>query len=112
MAEYCDVMAQKLRMCHSFAFCSDGCPLNELQFCGKNTGEEINADFPKVEKAVMKWASEHKGPEYPTWTEYFRWTGVLPVWSGHEILDHTPIPAEIAVKLGVEPRAGGHEQLD
>lgn len=49
-----------------------------------------------------------KNPEsvYPTWTEYFRMIGLFPAWSGHEILDHTPIPADIAKQLGVKPKEG------
>ena len=110
MAEYVEVMNQKKRMCNSYAFCSMGCPLNNMDFCNKNSGEKTNADFPEVERRTMAWAAEHPEPVYPTWYEYLfnvtRGENKWPV-DDHEFcqwLNTTRIPADLAEKLGVEPK--------
>lgn len=109
MAEYVEVMNQKMRMCNSYDLCSMGCPLNAINFCGKNSGEKIRADFPEVERRVMSWAAEHPESVYPTWYEYLfnvtRGENKWPV-DDHEFcqwLDTTRIPAALAQKLGIEP---------
>ena len=70
-------------------------------------------DAKLVEEIVMKWAAEHPEPVYPTWVEYLVGIGVIP----HEIRLETadalmdthllkPIRADIAQKLGIEPKEG------
>ena len=117
MAEYVNVMEQKRRMCNSYALCSMGCPLNDIDFCNKNSGEKTNADFPEVEHRVMSWTAEHPEPVYPTWKEWLEEQRVVVHFDsvnakGKKVKweltnkSNCPIPADIAQKLGIEPKEG------
>ena len=53
-----------------------------------------------IEKNVMKWAAEYPEPVYPTWGEYLHTLHNEP--SSREL--SKPIPADIAQKLGIEPK--------
>lgn len=60
-----------------------------------------------IEKEVMAWAAEHPEPVYPTWVEWFREIGVVPPeQKGFHIWLHDHIPADIAQKLGLQPKEG------
>ena len=76
------------------------CPLDETE-------------VKTIERIVMKWAEENPEPVYPTWAEWLMEHGLLYAsnsaymkrWyvinqSGIE----KPIPADIAEKLGIEPK--------
>lgn len=106
VADFVQTMKDWERMCDTFKSCDD-CPMmNEDGWahilCSE--GGISNAEPEKSVEIITQWAAEHPEPVYPTWTEYFRMTGVFPSWSGHEILNNTPIPANIAEKLGIEPK--------
>ena len=60
-----------------------------------------------IEKEVMAWAKEHPRPVYPTWFEWLKSVGALPTEQTicHRGLEQ-PIPADIAEKLGIEPKEG------
>jgi len=63
----------------------------------------------KVEEAVMAWAAEHPEPVYPTWGEWLIAIGILyrddPRHAySISIKANTQIPADIAEKLGIEPK--------
>jgi hypothetical protein len=102
-----------------------GCPLNDTDFCGKNSGEKISADFSEVERRTMAWAAEHPEPFYPTWEEWLQSVGVMESSKGllsrlqgqlfiDGIPTHAvptskvlqPMDADIAQKLGIEPKEG------
>jgi hypothetical protein len=86
--------------------------------CGLSNVRSLESCYGKLvslpaesEKAIMDWAAEHPEPVYPTWVEYLVGIGVIP----HEIRLETadtlmdthllkPIPADIAQKLGIEPK--------
>lgn len=105
MAEYGVVIKEARRMCWHYTQSGhhDRCPMYPA--CNVSQCRKIAFERPvDFEIRVMEWAAEHPEPVYPTWTEYFRMIGLFPAWSGHEILDHTPIPADIAKQLGVEPK--------
>lgn len=102
MSDFTQTMKDWQRMCDAHINCSH-CP---LEHCISPAHTKWDEDFDRLERIVDAWAAEHPEPKYPTWTEYFRMTGVFPSWSGHEILDHRPIPAEIAEKLGIQPEEG------
>ena len=112
MAEYIEVMKQKRRMCNYYALCIMGCPLNDIDFCNKNSGEKTNADFPEVERRVMSWAAEHPEPVYPTWEQYLADLMTADMKadktdnpnSVENYMRKTQIPADIAEKLGIEPK--------
>jgi hypothetical protein len=58
-------------------------------------------DPQKYETAIMSWAEEHP-VVYPTWGT---WLGTKYDYDLREIL-YTNIPADIAEKLGIEPKEG------
>lgn len=129
MAEFQEVMRQKKRMCDSHKNC-DRCPIFESP--DKKREHLLCSNFmhayPDIaEKLIMKWAAEHPEPKYPTWIEWwnenFEGEGqrmlqpcafVSPKELGCSIGHdgcmqapykcwHTPIPAHIAEKLGIQP---------
>ena len=109
MAEFQEVMKQYKRL-----------------LVAHNSGEEtpIDVHYPCMmentehfEETVMAWAAEHPEPQYQTWSEWFVSMGMLPdKWDSLPPgklyvgwlpdLMHTPIPADIAEKLGIEPKEG------
>lgn len=105
VAEFQEVMKQLNRMCIAHPACDDcECPMRTMQCCGNigiDCSEPLQAE--KIEKAVMEWAAEHPEPVYPTWWEFLRnkYPGrvVYPDEIGEE-----RIPADMAKKLGVEPK--------
>lgn len=105
MAEYGVVIKEARRMCWHYTQSGhhDRCPMYPA--CNVSQCRKIAFERPvDFEARVMGWSADHPEPVYPTWTEYFRMTGVFPAWSGHEILDHTHIPDDIAQELGLEPK--------
>ena len=107
MAEWMEVMSQFDRMCRHYQRkreCPMGCPMNGVNIsqCRKVAFEQ-----PEVtEKTVMDWAAEHPEPVYPTWFEYLYAINNPDYFDLTEFytwMRHTPIPADIAQKLGIEP---------
>ena len=86
------------------------------------TGEET--DWAHVESVVAKWAEENPEPQYPTWEEWLVANGVMEsdivrlngdyrfYYNGKPVKNipspkmFDPIPADIAEKLGIEPKEG------
>ena len=109
MAEFSDVIKQFKRMCKSIspAKCTRGeCPMGceNIGQCRK-VAFERPSDF---EQRVMSWAAEHTETIYPTWFEWFK-----TVISDEEMLQRglcwdMQIPADIAKKLGIEPKEEEH----
>ena len=67
----------------------------------------------EIESLVMSWAEEHPEPVYPTWREWLIEQGVIQMVESerHDFLIPSmmlsvdePIPADIAQKLGIEPK--------
>jgi hypothetical protein len=104
-----EVMRQWRRFCKSHNNCG------ECEFDGKGIcGEAQLTDIPyaDIEFRIMAWAAEHP-IVYPTWVEYLAAIGVMKpaqpdkayeVWFTQ--LYSTNIPADIAQKLGIEPKDG------
>ena len=71
-------------------------------------------DISIIEIRVMAWAAEHPDPVYPTWGEWLESFGVVEITKAKdriikvmmkpELLNS--IPADIAEKLGIEPKEG------
>ena len=102
MAEFVDVLRQFDRMCKANAGCFN-CPLHEPD--GVSDRCSINAfvnDSERIECEVMSWAAEHPEPVYPTWAA---WLAEKFGYDLREIM-YEPIPADIAQKLGIEPKEG------
>lgn len=114
MAEYGVVIKEARRMCWHYTQSGhhDRCPMYPA--CNVSQCRKIAFERPAdFEARVMDWAIEHPEPVYPTWVEYLVGIGVIP----HEIRLETadalmdthllkPIPADIAQKLGIEPKEG------
>lgn len=104
-----EVMRQYRRMCKANAGCVI-CPLCKKEACS------INAfvNNPKhIEGEVMSWAAAHPEPVYPTWGEWLMQFDVMgrtyqdmpnPYFATEKAA--SPIPADIAQKLGIEPKEG------
>ena len=98
MAEFSEVMKHISRMCKYYRQCYDGCPLT--CYCGNgNIGTYFAQpqNVERIEQYVMAWAAEHP-VVYPTWIEWFNSLGIMTVKADEKI------PADIAQKLGVEPK--------
>ena len=106
MAEFQEVISEYIRMCDYYAHCTE-CPLNALSYCGNMR----NADKLAVEGEIMAWAAKHPEPVYPNWSQWLIRIGVMPKEIGNsqyraiiELGLIKPIPADIAQKLGLEPK--------
>lgn len=113
MAEFQVVMRQYKRMCE----CStcDNCPFCVDMYCD----DFLKTDPVSAERIILEWAAEHPEPRYPTWLEW--WIEKFPDAEERVAMcnftqcprpgdpDHcnecinSPIPADIAKKLGIEP---------
>ena len=119
MAEFQEVMRQWNRMCNSVPdkkgqnICFDKqsgyiCPMHTSGLCNKSISRQTDNDRVDGEKTIMLWAAEHPEPVYPTFREWLISIGVIGQMYTHSViadkLAMTPIPADIAQKLGIEPK--------
>ena len=73
-----------------------------------------DVDWDKIASVVEAWAKENPEPIYPTWEMYLaeRMTADMQDGKTHnpqsveEYMRQTSIPADIAEKLGLEPKGG------
>lgn len=121
MAEFQEVMRQYDRMCEATPRCDEvecsDCVLFDQDF-GKNGSclPEILLEDPKLfEHRIMAWAAEHPEPVYPTWKEWLEEQCVVVHFDsvnekGKKVKweltnkSNCPVPADIAKKLGIEPK--------
>ena len=117
MAEHSfqEMMRQYKRMCRGKA-CSD-CDFYKFKtsISQQMACLRFIKEYPvEAEALVMNWAAEHPEPVYPTWWEYMCMIGVIPDTLGDKTLGDVTvyrlmsikIPADIAEKLGIEPKEG------
>jgi len=124
MAEFQDVMKQAARMCRAHEECEE-CPVNmiaDMVPSGCLFGSGIDAGY--IEDKIMGWAEKHPEPRYPTWEEWHKTNfpdarpNICPnYFMSNKPLGtcavsckkcaNTPIPADIAKKLGIKPIGGG-----
>jgi len=119
VADFVQTMKNWRRMCqymeklHPDDSCC-GCPL-EGYGCPAIYEDNNHVDYDDVEKNVTTWAAEHPEPVYQLWGEWFEehgdlirgWHNATNVqWMAHTFsrLLCTPIPADIAQKLGIEAK--------
>ena len=107
MAEYGEVIKEFKRMCWKYRreLKCDDCPM--YPSCNIGQCRKIAFERPaEFEQRVMKWAKEHPEPVYPTWIEWFQ----RQVWKkgtdASSMFLYDPIPADIAQKLGIQPKEG------
>lgn len=109
MAEFIDVIHTIQRICKRRKGQCPMCLLGKFA-CPNNVrfDKTEEAAFCELEDAVVKWAEENPEPVYPTFREWLISIGVIGQMSTHSViadkLAMTPIPADIAQKLGVEPK--------
>ena len=112
MAEFQEVMRQITRYCNSQNGCAS-CELSKItdDHCPSDLFADDNG--ANIENEVMSWAAEHPEPVYPTWGEWLMQLGVMgrthqempnPYFAAAKAI--SPIPADIAQKLGIEPKEG------
>ena len=120
MADFVQTMKDWKRMCNAmgqedeYTAC-DKCDLGSFGCPAIYENECNNADWNHVESVVTSWAAEHPEPVYPTWVEWLHTTSAvdgtldIPVGDGaifRMAIKNEPIPAELAEKLGIEPKEG------
>lgn len=126
--EFVEVMRQWKRMCNKYFdgknwVCNETCPMYSFEVCSKPTAKypvplEIGQDLAhEIDRVIMAWGSENPEPVYPTWLELAVQQG-FKIEEGKQCTDeelllillmasvNTPIPADIAQKLGIEPKNG------
>ena len=116
MADYSDVIKHFKRMCRYYnnRATQNDCPLYcKGHGCNISHCRMLAFDDKKFQNVVMTWAEAHKEPVYPTWLEYIMDTQhdcVKAYNDGNDALWKwmwtTPIPADMAEKLGVKPKEG------
>ena len=114
MAGFQETMRHWKRMCDTYTTedmttCCKGCPMDG-RGCGAIYEDDI-ADPEAIECIIMSWAAEHPEPVYPTWGEWLTQIGVMgrtptEMYNPYFALAKcvTPIPADIAQKLGLPPK--------
>jgi len=123
MAEFQIVAKEIERLCKTYQNkCrTDECPLYLEDLCYAQAMSHIHEyEAGKLEDTVMRWAAEHPVEHpvvYPTWLELAVQQG-FKIEEGKQCTDaeqllillmasvNTPIPADIAQKLGIEPKEG------
>lgn len=117
MANFNEVIKQFKRMCRytNYSGLTTGCPLYQPgRGCNISHCRKLAFDDEKFAGVVMAWAAEHPELVYPTWWEWLENMGIVGKAKSEysEVFDtisvgmrmFDPIPADIAQKLGIEPR--------
>jgi hypothetical protein len=113
VADFVQIMKDWRRMCqfmdkeYGNSSC-DKCPLGGCSAVYEMCGKE---NFSNMEHGITEWAAEHPEPVYPTWAEWLMSIGVISGLFQNGAIDargnfRQPIPADIAQKLGIEPKEG------
>ena len=121
MAEFSYVMRQWSRMCGAMLDREGKCEncglLKTYRVCCGVPNAATSEDFAEVERVVMAYAAEHPEPVYPTWKEWLEEQRVVVHFDsvsekGTKVKweltnkSNCRIPADIAEKLGIEPKEG------
>ena len=118
MAEYSEVIKQFDRMClyYSRDKVQNSCPIcTSYPNCNIGQCRKIAFEQPECfDVLVMAWAADHPEPVYPTWEMYLAERMIADMRDGkthnpqsvEEYMRRTSIPADIAEKLGIEPKEG------
>ena len=97
MAEFQEVLQQWKRMCDVHDQDCDRCPIEGSPCQYIHFGI---LDLKFNEQKIMQWAAKNPEPQYPSWYEYL--TSIYPADWG--VIAGKHIPAEVAKKLGIEPK--------
>ena len=126
MAEYVEVMRQARRICASEKECKKCLMWNSQGSYCRTDVLRSSEDDAGTEQIVMDWVEAHPEAVYPTWDEYQdemfpnHTRGICPMAFGVRCPNgdradalacadcrSKPMPAEIAEKMGLEPKAWG-----
>lgn len=133
MAEFQEVMKQARRMCKEYGPTCEDCALYSEDGClfqDYKTPDNKNLNFlADAEKIVMNWAAKNPEPRYLTWEEWQKKNfptahdvmhpcafmkreeaekvrGIECGRTSCNVCARSPIPADIAEKLGIKPIGG------
>lgn len=99
--------------------------MGETRMCAFEISDIGDYELQEAETIITTWAAEHPEPVYPTWREWLIKLGIVSFETDFRALLDTrpttlantvkayineegskPIPADIAQKLGIEPKEG------
>ena len=127
MSDFVQTMKDWRRMCKAFTTdddsCCYGCPVVDLREhgCGAIFEMEDGTDWERYEGQIREWAAEHPEPVYPCWVDWLTEQGII---SDAYAVEHStepgvraarffvtikgfePIPADLAQKMGLQPKEG------
>lgn len=120
MAEFQEVMYQMHRFCNSMTCDCQDCEIYQYSNGVCLYDIRMKDNGAALEKKIMSWAANHPEPKYPTWRQWLIRQGLVdfkPYWSPNIPTGNTtiaclsskalePISADIAEKLGIEPKEG------
>ena len=111
MAEWTDVIHAIRRICVERHGQCAPCVLSEYACPNNVRFDQTNeAEFRKLEDFVVKWMAANPEPVYPTWRDLFEIMGANIRCDGtvqfQLLAADKPIPADIAQKLGLQPKEG------
>ena len=110
VAEFVQTMKNWRRMCNFMEekYGNDSCDKCPLKGCSAIYEDDGELDYPDIEKKVSAWAAEHPEPVYPRWIDWLADVGLIINTADHYAFNFTAaadhIPADIAEKLGIEPK--------
>ena len=129
MAEFAEVIRQVKRMCEEDKKMCAGCPMLKKATCiFQRLPEEYDVEeMRQAERIIMDWAAQNPEPRYPTWEEWQKANfpnalhSICPNYFMREKplgtcavscakCTGTPIPADIAEKLGIKPIGGARDE--
>ena len=112
MAEFAKVAHEWVRMCKAYSDAGDcmKCPMVTNPMCGCMSDDNgaSEKEIAKAEADIMSWAADHPEPVYPSFAKYLEQFGIIIRRDGAVEADffkaHEPMSADIAQKLGIEPK--------
>lgn len=116
--DFVQTMKDWRRMCKVYTTdddsCCYGCPVVDFHEhgCGAIFEMDDGTDWERYEGQIRKWAAEHP-IAYPTWWEWLASIGAVTRKVKPDVASELietglldPISADIAQKLGIEPKEG------
>lgn len=104
----CETIQTKNQQCPGVGWCK-GCSLQGLCVIDTEVKDSTDSELSVIGDKIQAWAAEHPEPVYSTWAEWLDSmevvvNGVNAVMMRPKMLN--PIPANIAEKLGLQPKEG------
>lgn len=114
MAEFSELVRIKKRICAKYKHNGNcnGCPVGAKFLCEIIAISDYDdMSFKACEDTLLSWAEEHPAPVYPSWYAWLANMGIVPIELPPDqailVTDIgllKKIPADIAQKLGIEPK--------